>query len=62
MDIIKKDRNHIFFNKNNPIIPDIPLSEDPEHSEDDPEFLEAEKDRVRKRQLQHIVIDNSLII
>jgi hypothetical protein len=47
MDIIKKDRNHIFFNKKNPIIPDE-TSDEEEDLIDRDKFL-AEQERVRNR-------------
>jgi hypothetical protein len=44
MDIIKKDRNHIFYNPKNTIIPsDEPYEEEGQ----DATLLEAEKQRVR---------------
>jgi hypothetical protein len=46
MDIIRKDRNQIFYNPKNTIIPP-----DDFLTEDDRESLAAEKERVRQRQL-----------
>ena len=48
MDVIKKDRNHIFYNPKNTIIP----SDEAEENGDDSALLEAEKHRVRQKQLQ----------
>jgi hypothetical protein len=49
MDIIRKDRNHIFYNPKNTIIPSDELSESEE--QENQTALEAEKQRVRQKQL-----------
>jgi hypothetical protein len=56
MDIIKKDRNHIFFNPNNPIIPETHDNLEARDEEiEDPEVKKLEIEKVRQRQLNEIV-------
>jgi hypothetical protein len=62
MDIIRKDRNHIFFIPNNPIIPDHhPDLKAINEEIEDPESRRLEKERVRQRQLNEIVSPPKLL-
>jgi hypothetical protein len=56
MDIIKKDRNHIFYNPNNTIIPDSTITHQPPNSsvddkqpltEEEQHLINLERERVR---------------